>query len=96
MLTLFAQCQKLLIEFANAIKDLSKSVEANTAVTQQQVNETGGVKAQLEAVIKKLDARDKRFDNIDNECRELREEKTEIKQLLTEIDKKLTEICESN
>ena len=68
--------------FAQAIYNLGKSVDDNTAVTQKQYEESMSVKEQLRLLNDKLDNRDVRFDKLDSDY-------IEIKQLLAEIERKL-------
>ena len=68
--------------FAQAIHNLGKSVDDNTAVTRKQYEESMSVKEQLKVLNDKLNNRDVRFDKLDADY-------IEIKSLLREIERKL-------
>lgn len=68
--------------FAQAIHNLGKSVDDNTAVTRKQYEESMSVKEQLKNLNEKLNHRDVRFDKLDADY-------GEIMHLLKEIERKL-------
>ena len=68
--------------FAQAIHNLSKSVDDNTAVTRKQYEESMSVKEQLRILNDKLTNFDVRFDKFDSDY-------IEIMRLLKDIERKL-------